>query len=168
MALWREGLLAKAVLEGKTRGYTHHPQLKRFREHPDPLAAIQAYLKVVLEEAGRRGYRFDPSKVAWPGELEQGPQKKAQGLLKQEKGVQKQLPTQREQVDRPQRIERVIDLAPILLTSGQLAYEWDHLLDKLKTRDPDRCLHLKQLARIDPHPLMRVIPGPRAPWEIVR
>lgn len=40
-------MLANAVLEGKTRGYRHHPQLIRFRKHPDPLAAINAYLMVV-------------------------------------------------------------------------------------------------------------------------
>jgi hypothetical protein len=27
VALWREALLAQAVLRGKTRGYKHHPQL---------------------------------------------------------------------------------------------------------------------------------------------
>jgi hypothetical protein len=31
VALWREGLLARAVLRGKTRGYRHHPQLERER-----------------------------------------------------------------------------------------------------------------------------------------
>lgn len=30
VALWREAPLAKAVLEGKTRGYRRHPQLERF------------------------------------------------------------------------------------------------------------------------------------------
>ncbi len=31
VALWREALLAQAVLAGRTRGYRHHPQLARFR-----------------------------------------------------------------------------------------------------------------------------------------
>jgi len=62
-ALWREGLLAKAVLEGRTRGYQHHPQLQRFRTQPDPLAAINAYLWAVWREAIRRGYRFDGTKL---------------------------------------------------------------------------------------------------------
>lgn len=63
VALWREGLLAKAVLEGKTKGYRSHPQLVRFREHEDPVAAINAYLYVVLREACARGYRFDARKI---------------------------------------------------------------------------------------------------------
>jgi hypothetical protein len=39
-ACWREALLAQAVLEGGTRGYTRHPQLERFRTEPDPREAI--------------------------------------------------------------------------------------------------------------------------------
>jgi len=35
-ALWREGLLARKVLENETRGYQKHPQLERFRSQPDP------------------------------------------------------------------------------------------------------------------------------------
>jgi hypothetical protein len=63
VALWREALLARAVLRGETCGYTHHPQLQRFRAAPRPLAAIEAYLAAVFTEAVRRGYRFDPGKV---------------------------------------------------------------------------------------------------------
>lgn len=63
VALWREALLARAVLRGRTRGYRHHPQLLRFRVHPAPRAAISTYLRGVYEEAGRRGYAFDGSKV---------------------------------------------------------------------------------------------------------
>ena len=57
-ALWREGLLAQKVLAGRTRGYRHHPQLARFREYVDPLAAIATYLDHVRREANNRGYRF--------------------------------------------------------------------------------------------------------------
>ncbi|PWC05735.1 pyrimidine dimer DNA glycosylase/endonuclease V [Agromyces badenianii] len=62
-ACWRETLLAQAVLEGATRGYTRHPQLERFRDLPDPLGAIGDYLAGVADEATARGYRFDGSKV---------------------------------------------------------------------------------------------------------
>ncbi len=63
VALWREGLLAQAVLRGLTSGYRHHPQLVRFRAQPDPIAAIGAYLEAVQEESLRRGYRFDSEKI---------------------------------------------------------------------------------------------------------
>jgi hypothetical protein len=66
VALWREALLAQKVLLGETRGYTRHPQLLRFRAHPDPLAMISAYLHGVLAEAALRGFRFDASKIAAP------------------------------------------------------------------------------------------------------
>jgi hypothetical protein len=63
VALWREALLAQAVLRGATRGYRHHPQLIRFRNHAEPEAAIIVYLHEVLAEAKRRGYRFDAGKI---------------------------------------------------------------------------------------------------------
>lgn len=54
VALWRETLLAKHVLEGKTKGYKNHPQLDRFKARPDPVNAINAYLAEVFHEAERR------------------------------------------------------------------------------------------------------------------
>lgn len=63
VALWREALLAKAVLRGETRGYRFHPQLIRFRNHPDPGGAIAVYLLEVCREASGRGYRFDIAKI---------------------------------------------------------------------------------------------------------
>lgn len=63
VALWREGLLARAVLKGETRGYKHHPQLDRFRSHPYPRLAINAYLAGVHAEAVSRGYAFDRTKI---------------------------------------------------------------------------------------------------------
>jgi hypothetical protein len=63
VALWREGLLARAVLRGRTRGYRQHPQLVRFRAHPRPVAAINSYLAAVWREADRRGYHFDVRKI---------------------------------------------------------------------------------------------------------
>lgn len=64
VALWREALLAQKVLAGATRGYRHHPQLARFRALDDPLAGIASYLAAVHEEALRRDYRFDATKIA--------------------------------------------------------------------------------------------------------
>lgn len=64
VALWREGLLALAVVEERTRGYRNHPQLFRFRRQASPATALRAYLAVVLKEAKERGYRFDEKKIA--------------------------------------------------------------------------------------------------------
>jgi hypothetical protein len=123
-ALWREGLLAKQVLAGRTRGYRHHPQLERFRAHARPESAIDAYLVAVLAEAKCRAYRFDETKLL--------------GL----------------------RVSR-----PLPETRGQLLHEWQHLLEKLRRRDPGRYRQLKSLSSPRPHPLFRVVAGSIRPWE---
>lgn len=66
VALWRESLLAQAVLLGRTRGYTRHPQLQRFRTAADPVAAIGGYLRVVADEAKSRGYAFNAARIVTP------------------------------------------------------------------------------------------------------
>lgn len=53
------------MLAGETTGYRHHPQLERFRDRRDPLAAIDCYLSRVLDEARERGYEFDASKIRY-------------------------------------------------------------------------------------------------------
>jgi len=63
VALWRETLLAQAVLRGETRGYRNHPQLERFKNHSATFAAISLYLKGIHEEATARGYAFDKRKI---------------------------------------------------------------------------------------------------------
>jgi hypothetical protein len=63
VALWREALLAKKVLEGKTKGYKNHPQLIRFKEQPDPISAINTYLYYISLSAKEKGYSFDTGKI---------------------------------------------------------------------------------------------------------
>jgi len=63
VALWREALLAREVLRGRTCGYRRHPQLIRFRSCASPRAAINRYLALVYAEACARGYAFDRSKL---------------------------------------------------------------------------------------------------------
>jgi hypothetical protein len=64
VALWREALLAQAVLRGSTRGYRHHPQLVRFLEQQSPLGSIASYLIVIHDEAIGRGYRFAKDRIS--------------------------------------------------------------------------------------------------------
>lgn len=124
VALWRETLLAKAVLRGQTRGYKHHPQLERFRAHPSPRSAINAYLDAIHAEATRRGYAFDRSKV--------GPVRRVRAI-------------------------------PV--TSGQIAYEWAHLMRKLARRNPALHRQWRRLARFDCHPSFRRVRGDVESWE---
>ena len=65
VALWREGLLAQHVLDGKTKGYKNHPQLYRFKETDNPSHTINQYLTIVYLEAKDRGYNFNQAKINW-------------------------------------------------------------------------------------------------------
>jgi len=73
VALWREALLAREVLRGRTDGYRRHPQLIWFRSCASPRAAIKRYLALVYREASCRGYAFDRSKLGRLGPARQIP-----------------------------------------------------------------------------------------------
>jgi hypothetical protein len=127
VALWRETLLAKNVLKGKTKGYKNHPQLKRFVDSGHPHVAINSYLLEVFNEATERGYNFDFKKI--------------------------------EQLGEPERIT---------VNDGQVRYERQHLLSKLKNRgDLDRHALLKIDCEPELHSLFTVVPGPIEAWEKV-
>lgn len=124
VSLWREALLARKVLLNRTKGYRHHPQLRRFRDQRNPVACINSYLAFVHTEAVRRGYRFDRSKIG---------RARASGALPE--------------------------------TTGQLRFEWQHLIRKLDLRSPgfaERCLSVR---RPEANPLFRIIPGEVRSWE---
>ena len=84
VALWREALLAQAVLQGKTKGYKHHPQLRRFQETSAPRAYIATYLRLVQAEATLRGYRFDAKRIGRGSAAGIKPLKVTRGQLKYE------------------------------------------------------------------------------------
>ena len=80
-AAWREALLAQKVLAGFTIGYMNHPQLIRFRQHPQPLVAVGAFLAGLAGEADRRGYHFDKEKILETGDAGQIEETDGQLLL---------------------------------------------------------------------------------------
>lgn len=63
VAVWREGLLAQAVLKGETRGYKNHPQLDRFKKQDNPLIYLDTYLNNIYQESLDRGFNFNPKKL---------------------------------------------------------------------------------------------------------
>jgi len=65
-AVWREGLLAQAVLLGRTTAWKKHSHLQRFRNHEEPIAAIGFYLLKILGEANIRGYNYTRIKITNP------------------------------------------------------------------------------------------------------
>ena len=126
VALWREALLAQAVLRGETKGYLNHPQLERFKLSSVPLTAISVYLEAIYAESEYRGYSFDKSKIRDSGK----------SLV-------------------------------LMVTSGQMAYEWLHLMQKLKARNPD--IYRKWLKEKvwQAHPMFIVHTGSVETWERV-
>lgn len=126
VALWRETLLAKHVLEGKTKGYLNHPQLNRFKELKRPLDGINLYLSFIFDEATLRGYQFDKNKFL-----------------------------------KPKKIFKM------KVNQGQLNFEWQHLLAKLKIRDQILFDKFNKFKKIEPNPLFEAVKGPIENWEII-
>lgn len=57
------------------------------------------------------------------------------------------------------------EVPPLEETGGQLGYEWEHLLGKLRERSPALFERHRTVEEPEPHPLFRIVPGPRAEWE---
>lgn len=53
------------------------------------------------------------------------------------------------------------------VSTGQIAYEAEHLLRKLETRDPDRYAKFVMCDRFQAHPIFNVIDGSIVDWEIL-
>ena len=62
------------------------------------------------------------------------------------------------------RIGCVDDGVKLVVTEGQLKFEWAHLLAKLHQRDPQWWSQQLDSAP-EPHPMFDVRPGPVEPWE---
>lgn len=131
LACWRETLLAQAVLLGKTKGYTNHPQLIRFKAHKDPIAAIGFYLDCLYQEALHRDYKFNKNLI------ESLPDQTARKKLRKS----------------------------IRVTTGQLDYEWQHLMAKETGRSPQAVKKLHQTSKPEPHPLFALVEGGTEEWE---
>ena len=57
---------------------------------------------------------------------------------------------------------------PIPVTRGQLDYEWQHLLAKLRLRDPSMLQQFVDLSQPEAHPLFKCVPGLVAEWAVLR
>jgi hypothetical protein len=54
------------------------------------------------------------------------------------------------------------------VTEGQIKYEFNRLLNKLKVRDPKKYEEIKDTKIIEPHPLFYIIPGDIEEWEKIK
>lgn len=154
VACWRETLLAQKVLRGLTRGYTNHPQLIRFRAHPQPLEAVAAYLSGLADEADARGYSFNRALI---------------GAGKDGAGEDSTDKAYKNGTDKAENPYASVTLIPVTL--GQLEYELTFLQHKVAGRDPEweQRLSERLAARgglaACAHPLFEVVPGAIEPWE---
>ncbi len=62
----------------------------------------------------------------------------------------------------PQRVRQ-----PLLVTVGQVEFEFLHLKKKLKQRDIEKYALLQQTQQIELHPLFKKIDGKIEDWEII-
>jgi hypothetical protein len=63
------------------------------------------------------------------------------------------------------KITVAAECASVEETEGQLRYEWEHLLAKLRLRAPSLHDRLASIERPEPHPLFAIVPGGRRSWE---
>lgn len=124
LAVWREGLLARKVLQGGTAGYRNHPQLIRFKANENPLMSIDIYLTHIYIESQKRCYRFDANKINI---------NPASGIM--------------------------------VVTDGQIAFEFEHLKSKLGKRDRLKLDEISKVKTILPNPIFTIIPGKIELWE---
>ena len=159
VACWRETLLAQKVLRGLTRGYTNHPQLIRFRAHPQPLEAVAAYLSGLADEADARGYSFNRELI---GAGEDGAGESCADKNCTDKA-------NKNGADKAENPYASVALIPVPL--GQLEYELAFLQHKVAGRDPEweQRLSERLAARGElaacAHPLFEVVQGTIEPWE---
>jgi|SRR5688572_647899 len=112
-------------MNGKTKGYNHHPQLDRFKLHATPTLAVNVYLLGIHREAEKRGFVFDSGKIG--------------------------------------RVEDEVDQIPV--STGQVEYEWDHLMAKLAARSPAAYEKLYSLRSPECHPMFYLCSGGIEDWE---
>ena len=53
----------------------------------------------------------------------------------------------------------------LVCTRGQLFYEWRHLKQKVKVRDPRRLMELEKISEPEAHPIFEIVEGDVETWE---
>jgi hypothetical protein len=120
----REGVLALAVLQGRTKGYASHPQLERFRKR-EKSSPVHEELPVERLSGGR-GSRIQFQSFEVLG--------------------RKTAPA-------------------VSVTAGQLRFELQHLRNKLRARNREKCKEIARIAIPEPQPFFKRVPGRIEHWE---
>ncbi len=158
--LWREGLLCQKVLfNAAQKGYSNHPQTKRFKSSTNPQVLIAHYLFAVYLEASNRGYKFDSTRVQYCDQFHC------------------HYKTESSQESSMEQIQEHVHIR-IPVNSKQVHYEMVHLMKKLQVRNPSQFEKLKQeidyneetgllaLEKVQLHPLFEMVEGEIEDWEV--
>ncbi len=63
------------------------------------------------------------------------------------------------------KLHNITPVTSIPVSGGQIAYEWQHFLEKMKKRDSKRYNQFHNVHKPQHHPLFTVEKGPIATWE---
>lgn len=59
-------------------------------------------------------------------------------------------------------------ITKISVTSDQIRYEYDRLIDKLKSRNPLKYKKITKVKNVEPHPLFKIKKGQLEEWEKIK
>lgn len=139
------------------RLWTIHPR------HLDPKGLVAAWREALLAQkvlAGEtKGYRHHPQLVRFQAQAD--PRAAIAAFLT---GLADEAKSRGYRFDAG-KIPKLKFAGQIDETNGQLAYEWDHLLAKLRVRAPEMARQWSNLKQPEPHPLFRIVPGEVREWE---
>ena len=139
------------------RLWTIHPR------HLDPKGLVAAWREALLAQkvlAGEtRGYRHHPQLARFQAQAE--PRAAIATFLAglADEAQRRGYHFDTGKIPEPRFTGRIVE------TSGQLAYEWDHLMAKLQARAPEIARQWRALKTPEVHPLFRIVPGKVREWE---
>ena|SRR5580765_8668767 len=139
------------------RLWTVHPK------HLDAKGLVAVWREALLAQkvlrGETRGYRHHPQLIRF--RESPAPSAAVSAYLKAvfDEAMQRGYRFDRSKIFRPASKKRIAE------TDGQLLYEWRHLRNKLKRRDPKRFAALAKIKTPEAHPLFRIVKGCVRDWE---
>lgn len=140
------------------RLWTLHPR------YLDPKGLVAAWREALLAQkvlsGATRGYRNHPQLLRFRAAAD--PQAAIAAFLH---GIAAEAGSRGYTFDVTKIVAMTSEVRRIRETSGQLSYEWAHLRQKLRLRDPAAARRLRAVVQPEPHPLFRIVSGEVREWE---
>lgn len=147
VALWREGLGALKSISEKV-GYSHHPQLIRFRNTSDPVQHLSNYMYYIHDESINRGFKFNKSKLPIVLNRDLEMTVTSEQLHYEWNHLQRKL-----EIRDPRKFQSNVE--------ANSAHKFNPVVQLYKI------MHDQDLIHIEPHPMFSVISGEIESWEKV-